>query len=220
VRIVFGTDAAAEAIHRLPHPLDSLGFSFVDRESEAWLEAGALNEENMTTLIKVFAIYGQAGCTSPRRVILLNGSESEAHELRDRLLDLWPRVVGLEAGMHTASENLMAEQWSKALGWSPKLAPRNAAVLASGSRELPGFESRMALRIQCATPGQALADLPRNIQTIGHALEAPDDPAWLQLLAQSRVLRFVPLGQMHHFASSWDGQDFWRSCFEGMEIRS
>jgi hypothetical protein len=220
VRIVFGTDAAAEAIHRLPHPLDSIGISFVDRASEAWLEAGAVTDAVLTTLIKVFAIYGQAGCTSPKRVILLNSSREQADDLRDRLVALWPGILGQEPAMHTASGNILAEQLSRALGWSPKLAPRNAALLASGSRELPGFESSMALRIQSATPEQALADLPPNIQTIGYALETPNDPAWLALLARSRVLRFVPLGQMHHFGSTWDGQDFWRLCFEGMEIRS
>jgi len=220
VRIVFGTDAAAEAIHRLPHPLDSIGFSFVDRESEAWLEAGAVDDQTLTTLIKVFAIYGQAGCTSPRRVVLLNGSRDEVRDLRDRLLELWPTVAGAEPAMHTASGNLMAEQWSRALGWDPLLTPRHGAVLASGSRELPAFESRMALRLQSATPEQAVADLPPNIQTIGYALEAPEDPSWPELLAKSRVLRFVPLGQMHHFGARWDGQEFWRQCFELMEVRS
>jgi hypothetical protein len=220
VRIVFGTDAAADAIHRLPHPPDSVGFSFVDRASEAWLEAGAVNDEVLSTLIRVFAIYGQAGCTSPRRVILLNGTEDDTRKLRDRLLDLWPAAPGMETAMHTASDNVMADQWSRAVGWNAKRAPRNAAVLASGSRELPGFDARMALRIQAATPEQALADLPPNIQTIGYALVAPGDPAWLELLAGSGVLRFVPLGQMHHFGSTWDGQEFWRQCFEEMEIRS
>lgn len=220
VRIVFGTDAAAEAIHRLPHPPDSVGFSFVDRASEAWLEPGAVNDEVLSTLIKVFAIYGQAGCTSPKRVVLVNGTVDGARELRDRLLDLWPAALGAETAMHTASDNLMADQWSRALGWDARRAPRNAAVLASGSRDLPGFDARMALRIQAATPEQALADLPTNIQTIGHALNAPDDAAWLELLAGSGVLRFVPLGRMHHFGSTWDGQEFWRQCFAGMEIRS
>jgi hypothetical protein len=218
VRIVFGSDAAARAIHRLPHPPDSVGFSFVDRDSEAWLEPGAVSEEVLTTLIKVFAIYGQAGCTSPKRVVLLNGSDSDAGALRDRLLTLWPAVMGQDSAMHTASDNLMAEQWSRALGWSPKLAAGHAALLASGSRELPGFEARMALRIQSATPDQAVSDLPANIQTVGYALENPDDPAWLTVLGKSRVLRFVPLGRMHHFGARWDGQDFWRQCFDGMEI--
>jgi hypothetical protein len=219
IRVIFGSDAAAEAIHHLPHPVESLGFSFVNRQSEAWLEQGALNEQVLTTLIKVFAIYGQAGCTSPKRVILVNGSETEVRSLRDDLLDLWPTIAPVEVPMHTASANVMAEQWSRALGWDARRTARSGALLAHGARDLPAFEASMALSIQGASREQALLDLPPNIQTIGHALEAPDDPFWLQLLAGSRVRRFVPLGQMHHFGSIWDGQEFWRQCFEPMEVR-
>lgn len=218
VRIVFGSDAAAEAIHQLPHPLESLGFSFVDRKSEAWVEQGALNEQVLTTLIKVFAIYGQAGCTSPKRVILLDGSETAARHLRDNLLDLWPTVISGETPMHMASDNVMAEQWARALGWDARRTPQNTALLAHGKRNLPGFDVLMALRVQSATRKQALAGLPPNIQTIGHALESPNDAAWLKLLAGSHVRRFVSLGRMHHFGSTWDGQEFWRQCFEPMEV--
>jgi hypothetical protein len=219
IRVIFGADSAAEAIHQLPHPLESLGFSFVNRESEAWLEQGALDEQVLATLIKVFAIYGQAGCTSPKRVILLDGSKTAVRRLRDDLVDLWPSVVTGEPPMHTASANVMAEQWATTLGWDARRTPRNAALFTHGTRDLPSFEAPMALRIQGATREQALADLPPNIQTIGHALEAPDDPAWLELLASSRVRRFVALGRMHHFGSIWDGQEFWRQCFEPMEVR-
>ena len=220
VRMVFGSDAAAEAIHQLPHPLESLGFSFVERQSEAWLEPGALDESVLTTLIKVFAIYGQAGCTSPKRVILLNGSEPTVRRLRDDLLDLWPSVATAQTPMHTASSNVLTEQLARSLGWDARCASGNAALLAAGTADLSSFEAPMALRIQNATPEQALANLPGNIQTIGHALEAPDDPAWLSLLAGSRVRRFVALGRMHHFGSIWDGQEFWRQCFEPMEIQT
>jgi hypothetical protein len=219
IRIIFGSDAAAEAIHHLPHPLESLGFSFVDRQSEAWLEQAALNERVLRTLIKVFAVYGQAGCTSPKRVILLDGSETAVRCLRDDLLDLWPTVATEKTPMHIASANVMAEQWADALGWYARRTPGNAALLAHGTPDLPSFEASMALCIQSNTREQALADLPPGIQTVGHALETPDDPAWLELLAGSRVRRFVALGRMHHFSSIWDGQEFWRQCFEPMEVR-
>lgn len=218
VRIVFGSDEAAQAIHQLPHPLDSVGFSFTDRQSEAWLEPGAIDDRVLENLLKVFAIYGQAGCTSPRRVILLNGSEQEAHQLRERLLDAWPRVLRAEAPMHIASETLMAEQWARALGWAPERVSGNAGLLASGGQGLQKFEAQMALCIQGATVEQALNSLPSNIQTVGHALESPEDPAWRQRIAGSRILRFVPLAEMHYFGSRWDGQDFWRQCFEAVEI--
>jgi len=218
IRIIFGSDAAAEAIHKLLHPLESLGFSFVDRESEAWLEQGALNKQVLTTLIKVFAIYGQAGCTSPKRVVLLDGSDAAVRRLRDDLLDLWPTVIAEKTPMHTASANVMAEQWARALGWDAQRTPDNTALLACGTQGLPSFDGLMTLRIQGASRKQALVDLPPNIQTIGHALESPHDPAWLKLLAGSRVRRFVDLSRMHHFGSIWDGQEFWRQCFEPMEV--
>lgn len=218
IRVIFGSDEAAEAIHHLPHPLESLGFSFVDRQSEAWLEQGALNEQVLTTLIKVFAIYGQAGCTSPKRVILLDGSKTAVQRLREDLMELWPTVVKRETPMHQASANVMAEQWASALGWDVQRTLRNEALLVVGTKELSPFDAPMLLRIQGGTREQALADLPPNIQTIGHALETPKDPNWLKLLAGSRVRRFVPLGRMHHFGSIWDGQEFWRQCFEPMEI--
>jgi len=37
-------------------------------------------------------------------------------------------------------------------------------------------------------------------------------------LAGSSVRRFVNLNQMHHFGNIWDGQEYWRQCFEPMEI--
>lgn len=121
--------------------------------------------------------------------------------------------------MRTASANVMAEQWARALGWDARRTPGNTALLANGTQDLSTFESPMALRIQGATRKQALADLPSNIQTIGHALVQPDDPTWLKLLAGSRVRRFVPLSRMHYFGGIWDGQEFWRQCFEPMEVR-
>jgi hypothetical protein len=218
VRIVFGSDQAADEIEQLPHPADSTGFAFTDRRSEAWLENEALDDEVLSTLIKVFAIYGQAGCTSPRRVILLDGSAQDLAELRDRLLALWPEVVRGDVAMNVASANALAAQQARALGWKTTVAPRNAAVIVQGSLDLPPVESPMTLSLHTASRKEALAALPDNIQTIGHAVNDAKDPAWLELLADSPVLRFVPLGKVHYFSSSWDGQDFWRQCFQAMEI--
>jgi len=60
--------------------------------------------------------------------------------------------------------------------------------------------------------------LPANIQTIGHVVKYPNDPKWLQMLERTHVLRWVPLGRMHHFGPVWDGQDFWRQLFTWVEV--
>jgi len=218
MRIVFGSDAAAEAIHDLPHPVGSVGFSFIDRRSEAWIEKGATTDALLRDLIKVFAIYGQAGCTSPRRVVLLVNCPSEAVDLRDRLANLWPHVVQRQPAMHIASENIMAWQWAAALGWDARLTQQHGAVLAAGRIEFPEFNASMCLRIVSGSAEQALESLPRNIQTVGYGLAHPGQPAWLDLLAHSGIKRLVPIPKMHQFGPVWDGHGFWRQAFEEIEI--
>ena len=206
------------AIHALPHPPTSVGISFVDRQSEAWVEPGAVDEAVLRDLLKVFAIYGQAGCTSPRRVVVVGGTPEDARALRDRLAELWPSVIRQRPAMHQASENLMADQWARSLGWDTVVVMEHAAVLATGSFDLPVFEALLGLRILAASREEARAQLPANIQTIGHALADPHDPDWMRLLAGTPVCRFVPVARMHHFGSTWDGQDYWAQCVEVMEV--
>ena len=181
---------AAEAVHALPHPLDSVGVSFSDRRSEVWVEPRALTDETLTALIKVFAIYGQAGCTSPGRVVVLDAPRSAATALRDRMLALWPRVLSRDVAPHLASQNVMARQWAAALGWDATLASHNHAVLAVGDYALPPVPSPLLLPIVAAPLEEAVAHLPPNIQTLGQGVVEPDDARWLRVLAdQDQALR-------------------------------
>lgn len=217
-RIVFGSDASAEAIHRLPHPLESTGFSFADRRSEAWIEKEAMQDSVLSDLLKVFAIYGQAGCTSPRRVVLLGADRDEVLTLRNRLVDLWPQVIKRKPAIHVASSTLMASQWAASLGWDVRLAPNNAAMFVVGSCDSPDFTATTGLMCVGATLNEAVNSLPPNIQTIGHAFTRPSDPQWLRLIGSTRACRLVPIGRMHHFGPVWDGQAYWRRAFDEVEI--
>lgn len=213
IRIVFGSNEAASAIHALPHPQDSTGISFTDRRSEAWLELDCCGDKVLSELIKVFAIYGQAGCTSPSRVVLLNGSRTEALDVRDRLLALWPGVIRQRPEMSVASDNVRAWQLARAVGWDTALVADNRAVVSVGDYALPIFPSQMELRVVTASPEKACAHLPDNIQTIGHALRDSNASEWFELLLRTRVTRFVPLARMHHFETFWDGHDFFAELF-------
>jgi hypothetical protein len=217
-RIVFGSDAACQAIHALPHPAGSTAISFRDHRSEAWLDAATVTDAQLIELIKVFVIFGQAGCTSPSRAVLLNGSREQALELRSRLLRLWPQVVRADVPQHMASRNVRDVQLMRALGWEAFLAPRNAAVLCLGERSLPLGETALALSLSWATPAEAVAALPENIQTIGHAIADAGGESWLHLLAGTGVCRFVPIREMHHFGAIWDGQRFWSQLFHWMPV--
>jgi hypothetical protein len=218
VRIVFGGDETAQHIHALPHPVDSVGFSFSDRRSEVWLEASAINDEALVSLIKVFMIYGQAGCTSPGRVVLLDQPRAAAVALRDRLLERWPQAHVRAVAPHLASENIMARQWAAAFGWDARLAGHNHAVLAVGDYELRPVPSLLCLPIVAASLDEALAHMPHNIQTVGHAVAEPASARWLRVVARTGIKRFVPIERMHHFGIDWDGVPFWQQAFEIVEI--
>jgi hypothetical protein len=219
VRIVFGSDASAAAIHAAAPPLRGTGFSFVDRQSQAWIEAGAATDEVLGNLIRVFAIYGRAGCTSPRRIVLLNGTRQEALALRSRMLDLWPEVLRFRPPLHVASANTMAMQWAAALGWDAAAAVNHHAVVGVGDLAMETIDAPMFLPICPATPEEAARQLPANVQTLGHAFVDPADPRWLRLAAATLIKRLVPIARMHHFGPLWDGQRFWSQCFEEMEVQ-
>lgn len=218
VRIVFGGDEAAEAIDRLPHPHGSVGYYFVDKRSEAWLEAAALSDETLSTLIKVFTIYGRAGCTSPRRAVIFGAKPDELSAIRDRLFALWPKAWPRKPPMHIASENIMARQWAAAVGWDAATAPNHAATLCIGGTELPEIDTLMFLPLTTGERESVTRSLPANIQTVGHALATPPDAGWLAAIARTGIKRFVPLGQMHHFGPTWDGYEFWKGLFERVEV--
>ncbi len=218
VRIVFGNDATAGTIHALPKPLESIGFSFVDRQSEAWADEDSLTESVLSDLIKVFSIYGQAGCTAPRRLVLVGTSMESALQLRDRLSARWPHVLPQRLPTSLASSNVLGCQLAAALGWQATLVEGNQAVLALGTLDLPEVRSPMTLMISPATLEEAVRRLPPQIQTIGYAFQDSKDLRWLEIAARSRIKRWVPLARMHHFGAVWDGHSFWRQTFEEVEI--
>ena len=220
VRCVFGTNQAAEAVDRLSHPIHSIGFHFTDRVSEAWIEAGAVSEEVVDALIKVFGIFGRAGCTSPRRVVVVDGTNRNAAELSERLVERWPAVIPERPSQHIASSNVMARQLASALGWRVAVCGEQAAVIAVGGPELDIPEAPMILPIIHASVKTAVAGLPENIQTVGHRFRDIDVSSVTRSLLGTGVKRIVPLTQMHNFGPVWDGYGFWRQFFEEIQVAS
>ena len=218
VRIVFGGDEAAAGIDQLPHPTHSLAFPFTDKKSQAWIEPEAVTDEVLDALIKVFLVYGQAGCTSPSRVVLLDADEDAMQSFKSRLIDRWPQVVKVSTEPHVASANVMARQWAAGVGWQAELAPNAAAVVGCGNA--PQIDAPLFLPVSAISTKAALESLPENIQTIGYAFSAKPPACLLGGLAQRNVKRLVPIAQMHHFSGVWDGYAFWEQLFERMEVQT
>jgi hypothetical protein len=220
VRIIFGGDAAAAAIHVLPHPSDSIGISFTDRQSRAWIESGSWSDSSIQALTDVFGVYGQTGCTSPRKVIVVNGSASEANSLCSLALDLWNRNVRNTPEMHVASQNILAWQIARATGWQATLAAFQTAVFAVGDKGVPETKGNWTLPFVSLSAAEAAEELPENIQTVGYIVRDPKGEEWTRIVGKSRIKRFVPVSRMHHFEPVWDGRAFWRDLFEEVEMRT
>ncbi len=218
VRMVFGSDAGAAAVAALPCAPTSATFAFVDKRSLCWAEVGALDDAALRTLIRVFTIYGRAGCTSPSELVLIDGDAADCQDIAARLLALWPDVVRADVDMHLASANVLSAQVAQALGWRTHMAPRHAAVICVGSHGLESVPGHLTLPISAAPLDQALAGLPANVQTIGHQVIDPSARRWQDALAASQAKRFVPLARMHHFGPVWDGVAFWRQLFEEVQV--
>jgi hypothetical protein len=218
VRIFFGSDEAAAEIENLPHPISSSGVYFTDRTSEVWADADLLDDEALTTLIKVFAIYGQAGCTSPHRVVLLDGDVGRAQEVAERVCALFSSVITENPHSHTASQSFLGSQLAKAAGFSCSIAPNHAAVLAVGPPNLAAPRVSQLLPVTWSSLEERIESLPENIQTIGHVLGESGDRALHAVLSRSSIKRFVPLSRMHDFGPIWDGRAFFEELFERVEV--
>lgn len=212
-RIAFGSDAGVAAIQALAHPADSVGFSFGHRVSQAWVEPAACDDRTLESLLRVFAVYGQAACTSPGRVVLLDATRAEAFALRDRMLALWKTIFPRAPETAVASASILDHQWARAQGWDSRLAQGHGAAFAVGDAELDPPAWQRILPLTAMTTAQALARLPAHIQTIGHAVSTERARALPALLAPRGVKRFVPVAAMHRFGPVWDGEDFWRQTF-------
>lgn len=219
-RLAFGSDAAVAAIHALAHPVNSVGFSFGHRESEAWLEPAACDDRTLESLLRVFDVYGQAACTSPRRVVLLEATRKDALEIRERLLSLWQQLFPRDPEMAVASGSILDHQWATSLGWNSRLAHGHGAAFAVGAGDLPKPDGQRILPLVPLPIPEAVASLPDRIQTIGHALSPERERALPVQIAIRGVKRFVPLAEMHRFGPVWDGQSFWRGTFDRMETAS
>ena len=218
-RLVFGSDAAVDAVHAMPHPSDSVGFSFGHRESEAWVETRVCDDGVLESLLRVFAIYGQAACTSPARVVLLEGTEADAREMRDRMVAMWKVLFPRDPEMAAASEAVRDHQWAASLGWDSRLCERHGAAFAAGTVQLARPRGLRLLPLVPATTAQALESLPTWIQTIGHAVSSERERQLLPKVAARHVKRLVPIRDMHRFGPVWDGQPFWQGTFDRMELQ-
>ncbi len=213
VRMVFGSDAACRGVNSLPTSASTSTYLFSDRVSHCWADVGALDRTRLDGLLKVFRIYGSRGCTSPRSLTLIGADSLERDEMASRILNQWQATMRSDVEMHVASQNVLSAQICRIEGWDVDIAARNSAVLARGPNSLGAPSGDFTMGMTTATLEEAVANLPGNIQTIGHIAGEGELEMWRRVCRDAGVLRFVPVEEMHHFGPVWDGMDYWRGMF-------
>lgn len=218
VRIFFGSDEAAAAVEDLPHRTGSPFLAFGTHTSEAWWTPAAIGDAGaVSALAKVFAVYGQAGCTSPRRVFIVDGSGSDAQALVEALAAAWDSLAAQRVPQAVASEVVLADQLALAQGLRARRLADNAGLLASGPARPAQRLAHMALEVQWGTLDDAVATSPANLQTVGHPFGGTPTPDWAAAFARTCGNRLVPVARMHDFGHVWDGVRWWEQLFREIE---
>jgi hypothetical protein len=219
LRVVFGSDEAASSIRTLSGPPTMQTIAFSHHRSEAWIDWECVTEDLVDNLIRVFAIYGQAGCTAPSRVILLDATADQAMSLSDRVCARWPEILRVVPDPQVSADSIMAEQVARARGWQAKRILQGRGVVGVGTHSLVPPAGALTLSIIPATLDTAISHLPVDIQTIGYAASSKMLAACLHELSARGVKRVVPLARMHDFEHVWDGFAFFSQAFELMTVK-
>lgn len=217
-RIFFGGDEGARGVASLPSQIGTPFFAFANRVSEAWITpASARVPETALTLAKVFAIYGQAGCTSPKRAIIVGGDRTDALAFSDALALAWTAVIREPASQAQASEVVMAAQWARAQGLEARTLEGNAATLVLSPVRPSQVFGHLALQVQWGSLYDTLKTGATNLQTVGTSEMGSLPAEWRAAVASTSANRLVPLARMHDFSHIWDGQPWWRNLFRIIE---
>ncbi|MEV6347059.1 acyl-CoA reductase [Actinoplanes sp. NPDC051851] len=222
LRVIWGGDAAVDAIRRHPLRPSARDLTFPDRTSWAVLSVPgwrAADPAARRTAVTGFANdaywFDQAACSSPRTVFLVGG-DGDASDVKSEILDLLLEVVDKRGWVVDAA--MAVEKRVNAYGL--------AASGAAGSIEFPDNRiTAMTLTGAGEAPRRwigagafpfaevgSLTDLVpamnRQDQTVSHFGFTPSElRAFANALGGRGVDRIVPFGSALTFGAIWDGYD-------------
>lgn len=212
-RMFFGSDEGASSVEMLPHPPGSRGFYFSHRTSEAWVQPGVLSVDYAKAFARVFGLYGRAGCTSPLRVVVIDGDRDDARGLAESLADVWPAVNPGDVPRHVASEHVLAIQLACAVGKNVRSFPRCAGFAAVEHSVVPQLGGLFSVSVQWGTLDEAVQSQSKTLQTIGYSVVGAVPEDWRRAFRDGEGARLVPLERMHEFGPVWDGIAWFRQLF-------
>lgn len=220
LRVIWGGDAAVEAIRKNPLRPSARDLTFPDRTS--WAAISAAGWRAATPAAKRDAVVGftndaywfdQAACSSPRTVFLVG---SDTGDVRAEFVELLLEVVdqrgwAVDAAM-AVEKRVNAYEMAATGAISAMEFPANA-VTAMSLTAVPSAPRRWigAGAFPFAEVGSLLDLVPamnRQDQTFSHFGFGADELREFALALGGRgVDRIVPFGQALTFSAIWDGYD-------------
>ncbi|GLY05980.1 MULTISPECIES: acyl-CoA reductase [Actinoplanes] len=223
LRVVWGGDAAVDAIRKHPLRPSARDLTFPDRTSWAVLSVPgwrAADPAARRTAVVGFANdaywFDQAACSSPRTVFLVGGRAGDADGVRTEFLDLLLDVVDQRGW--TVDAAMAVEKRVNAYG-----------LAATGAARTLDFPDNRITAVTLAGPGTAprrwigagafpFAEVPslrdlvpamnRQDQTVSHFGFTPAELRdFATELGGRGVDRIVPFGSALTFGALWDGYD-------------
>jgi hypothetical protein len=222
LRVIWGGDAAVQAIRRHPLRPSARDLTFPDRTSWAalsvpgWLAADpAARQAAVAGFANDAYWFDQAACASPRTVFLV-GSAPDAPAVRRAFLDLLVQTVaarGWQVDAAMAVEKRVHAYGLAATGDATALEFAGNAVTALALRDAGAVPRRWlgAGTFPIARVDSLIDLVPvmtRQDQTFSHFGFAPEElRAFAAELAGRGVDRIVPFGSALTFSALWDGYD-------------
>ncbi|AGL14133.1 acyl-CoA reductase [Actinoplanes sp. N902-109] len=223
LRVIWGGDAAVEAIRKHPLRPSARDLTFPDRTSWAALsvpgwraaEAGARRAAVLGFSNDAYW-FDQAACSSPRTVFLVGGEPAQATAVREEFLTLLGEVVGQrgwEVDAAMAVEKRVNAYELAATGAAAAIAfPDNAITSltlrgpAAAPRRWIGAGAFPFAHVAALT--DLVPAMNRQDQTFSHfGFARADLRSFAEALGGRGVDRIVPFGSALTFSAIWDGYD-------------
>lgn len=222
LRVIWGGDAAVQAIRRQPLRPSGRDLTFPDRTSWAALSVPGWRAADPAAKLAAatgFANdaywFDQAACSSPRTVFLVGGG-SHADAVRDEFIDLLADVVaarGWQVDAAMAVEKRVNAYGLAATGAARTLRFAGNAVTSmtlTGTEVLPRrwLGAGSFPFVTAGTLTDLVPVMNRQDQTFSHfGFPADELRAFAAALGGRGVDRIVPFGSALTFSSVWDGFD-------------
>jgi Acyl-CoA reductase (LuxC) len=219
VRVIWGGDAAVEAVRAAPLPAQAKEITFADRFSLCALRAEAVLEESeVDDLAARFYNdtfwFDQMACSSPRLVLWCGGGEDcrRASERFYRALERTIAGKGYDAGVGARLNQFTFACRAVVDGHASAYQEYGGLCVLRGARldHLPREHCGAGLLYHYEAPGLEAMDgfVTRREQTLTYFGFAREEMLALAVRLNGRGIdRMVPVGQALSFQRHWDGYD-------------